>query len=164
MILSNVKDSLKVRLENDLKPIKLMNEKGEYVPVNIKKSEFPQRNTTESLDTFPYVLIKTYKGDGIAEEDTISLMLLLGTVAEADLKVGTHQANAYKNYEDAHEDILRLIQNIRKSFRKNNVLDNMYTFKDPFKWEIYIEQPYPYIYGEIVLTFKLPETEVEEDF
>lgn len=171
MTYSKMEDDLKERLEQCLSEneIKFRNKDNVYVDVNVITGELPPRNMLPTnTDNLPYILIVPHKGK-TNEERTTSVMLLLGIVAGDEIvkNLSTLDLEYYKN---ARKDLLKLIQTIERDILKNKMFTN-FSFKRSIEWEIYLEQPYPVMYGEIGLVIEMPDIEhdmddntVEEDY
>ena len=51
-----------------------------------------------------------------------------------------------------YHDLLNLIDRTTAELRKNRIISGKASMKDPIKWGMYQEQPYPYWYGWITFT------------
>ena len=167
MTYHEMEERLKVRLEECLKEVRMKNKENVLVPIEIKTGELPPRNVVPTgTKEFPYVLIRPYKGEDTAEESTVTVILLLGIIAGNEKPANKMPANKIDtmelhNYENAHKDLMRMIQIIRRSVLSNDILGENFSFKKQFKWQIYLEQPYPYMYADIELLIKVPQVEFE---
>lgn len=162
MTYHEMEESLKVRLEECLKEVRMKNKENVLVPIEIKTGELPPRNVVpEGAKEFPYVLIRPYKGEDTAEESTATVILLLGILAGNEKPANKIDTMELHNYENAHKDLMRMIQIIRRSVLSNDILGENFSFKKQFKWQIYLEQPYPYMYADIELAIKVPQVEFE---
>ena len=162
MTYHEMEESLKTRLEECLKEVRMKNKENILVPIEIKTGELPPRNVVpEGTKEFPYVLIIPYKGEDTAEESTVTVILLLGIIAGNEKPANKIDTMELHNYENAHKDLMRMIQIIRRSVLSNDILGENFSFKKQFKWQIYLEQPYPYMYADIELLIKVPQVEFE---
>ena len=92
------------------------------------------------------------------DERTMSVLLLLGIVAGKDTPAKVLESLELENYKHARKDLLRLIGVIEKDILKNKMFTN-FSFKRSIEWEIYLEQPYPFMYGEMGLVIEMPNIE-----
>lgn len=171
MTYSKMEDDLKERLEQCLSEneIKFRNKDNVYVDVNVITGELPPRNMLPTnTDNLPYILIVPHKGK-TNEERTASVLLLLGIVAGDEIVKNSNTLDL-EYYKNARKDLLKLIQTIERDILKNKMFTN-FSFKRSIEWEIYLEQPYPVMYGEIGLVIEMPDIEhdmdnntVEEDY
>lgn len=160
MTYTKLEDDLKERLEKCLSENKIMlkNKEDVLVPVNVFTGEMPPRNVLPTnTDIFPYILIVPHKGK-TNDERTMSVLLLLGIVAGKDTPAKVLESLELENYKHARKDLLRLIGVIEKDILKNKMFTN-FSFKRSIEWEIYLEQPYPFMYGEMGLVIEMPNIE-----
>lgn len=161
MTLDKLEESVKERLADSLKEMRLLNRGGESVPINIWAGINPLKNYSYMVEgeekfceNFPFVLIRSFSGQDEGEESSVSIKLIVGICAQ--------DTNSTETYNNDHKDMLSIIQKIRLAFMKEKLLDSCFYLISPFKWEIYKEQPPMCLYGEISLNFKVPKINEEE--
>lgn len=99
---------------------------------------------TES-DPFPYLIVRIDSGMIETQTDPykVSLLLLLGIYDDDKQNQG-------------HRAVLELIEVIQQHYEEHTDLKGQFVFTDPFNWALQDEDSFPYFFGGIEITFKVP--------
>lgn len=117
--------------------------------------EVPEEDGDEELnDLFPYCVVKLDQGVSESPESThdVSTKIIIGIYDDA------LSAEGYK-------DILNMIENIRRRFRVNPVLNGRYVVKDKIEWALPDDDrdTFPYFFGALYLEWQTVEYEREDE-
>lgn len=104
-----------------------------------------ETETVTEFDPFPYTIVRI--DSGLIETQTdpykVSLLLLLGVFDDDPNNQG-------------HRTILEMIELIQQHYEEHPDLAGMFVFTDPFSWALQDEDSFPYFFGGIEITFKVP--------
>lgn len=145
------------RIEKAIGNLQLKNKKGEYQEVKVVRGILPPENIMKKKDTsyeeFPFIMVRFHRlnedNEAIAE-----FKIIIGVCVEDEDGKNRQEAWKEENYQEGHHDLLTCISKIRQNFLRSTNLEGA-LIKKPFKAEIFLEQPFPYMYAEINLQVML---------
>lgn len=123
--------------------------KGQAKAPQVVEGWLPPKESTEVPDV-PYVILRLLEGEDSAESAQVNIKILVGS---------------YSEDTDGWKDAVNVILRIRERLLINRTLGKKFRLKQPLKWKLFEEQPYPIWIGEIttIWTVALPIEQVEED-
>ncbi|KXB60616.1 hypothetical protein [Lachnoanaerobaculum saburreum] len=130
---------------------------GKYVSLNIYAQNLPIREDEDAPDPVPYILVRVLDGKvkGWVEAQEVQVMLILGCFDD-------------NINNDGHEILLELIQKIEERFLKNPILSKQFMFlndeQHPFEWALQEEESFPYVFGAISMSFRIPTIRKEDKY
>jgi len=107
----------------------------------------PLEEEQEEKEDFPYIIIRYMNDESSSEAGSINLKLIFGV---------------YSKDTKGWMDVLHLIESLKLAIFKKQVFD-FYTLSGAIKSEMPEEQPYPYFFGFMNLTFDIPQVQMEGD-
>ncbi len=140
---------LKSFLEGVVADYLLETNKGQAKAPQVVEGWLPPKESTEVPDV-PYVILRLLEGEDSAESAQVNIKILVGS---------------YSEDTDGWKDAVNVILRIRERLLINRTLGKKFRLKQPLKWKLFEEQPYPIWIGEIttIWTVALPIEQVEED-
>ena len=145
VITIEVMNDLKRFLEENIQNVRLSTkENTNKVPSVVLGYLDPLQEEREEKDDFPYILIRCLEGSE-DEESSIRLKIIFGIYSE-DVK--------------GWMDVLHLIQVVKLAILKKKIFE-FYSVITPLKFSIPEEQPYPYFFGFMDVSFEVPHIEME---
>ena len=118
---------------------------GGTAALSVFAQNLPKRESEDDDDPFPYIIARIDSGDIESQTDPykVSVFLLIGVYDDAKENQG-------------HRTVLEIMEVIQQHFEETPLLDNQFTFTDPFHWALQDEESYPYFFGGVEITFTLP--------
>lgn len=128
----------------------------EFGEDELNEEELDEETLDEELEEqFPYCIVKldVGKSDDAQAAHIISTKLIFGVYDDA------LDASGYK-------DILNMMEDIRRRFRTNPILNNRYAVQDEISWALPDEdaETFPYFFGAMYLDWQAAEYRREDDF
>lgn len=122
----------------------------------LDEEELDEETLDEELEEqFPYCIVKidVGKSENAQAAHIISTKLILGIYDDA------LEASGYK-------DVLNIIEDIRRRFRTNPILNNRYVIQDEIYWALpdEDEETFPFFFGAMYLDWQAAEYRREDDF
>lgn len=105
----------------------------------------PLEEGQEDKEDFPYIIIRYMNDESSSEDGNLNLKLIFGVYSE-DVK--------------GWMDVLHLIEVVKIAIFKKQIF-NFYTLSGSIKTLIPEEQPYPYFFGFMDVTFNVPQVQIE---
>lgn len=148
---ASLQDDLLAEVERLLGGIRLPSPAGERMPVQCFPDDLPIPQSDDDPDPFPYAIVRLSSGAREApdEAETVTVNLLFG---------------CYDNGADrqGHRDILNLIELVKFRFLRDPLL-GPYEQTGRIEWVKPEDDPYPYYFGGMQLTFAVPTPRREHE-
>lgn len=113
--------------------------------LSVFAQNLPKRQSENDDDPFPYIIVRIDSGDIETQTDPhkVVVMFLVGIYDDDPQNQG-------------HRAVLEIMELIQQHYEEMPLVDGKYTFIDPFKWALQDEESYPYFFGGVEISFKLP--------
>lgn len=149
---ASLQADLMLEVSRMLHGIRLPSPGGKREPVRCFSDDLPIPETDDDPDPFPYVIVRLSSGAREApdEAETVTVNLLFG---------------CYDNGPDrqGHRDILNLIERVKFRFLSDPIF-GPYEQTGRIEWVKPEDDPYPYYFGGIQLSFAVPTPRREHEF
>ena len=110
----------------------------------------PNGNLSKEIDlSVPCILVGHDEGEDDGKDATLDIRLSF-ILFNPGFKGNDN--NLTPDYE-GYKDLLTLVHRVKRAFQTQKIIKETTTIRNPIKWGMYLEQPYPYWHGW--LTFKV---------
>ena len=120
---------------------------GSSAAMSVFSQALPKQQTEDEteIDPFPYAIVRI--DSGLIETQTdpykVSLLILFGAFDDDPNNQG-------------HRTILEMIELVQQHYEEHPDLAGQFVFTDPCNWALQEEESFPYFFGGIEITFKVP--------
>ena len=140
---------LQVRLQKDLTELfkgrKYKTPTGEMEPVHVFRQNLPKRESEDSEDPFPYIIVVLDSG-GVKDQATAHKIAVY-------FRIGIYD-DGIEN--QGHASVLEIMEVMQQHYEENNLL-GPFAFNDDgdgFAWALQDEQSWPYFFGAVGMTWE----------
>ncbi|KZL88711.1 hypothetical protein [Clostridium magnum] len=144
-----LQDSLIDDLKEQLSCFLLKNIKGEQVNLNIYSQNLPAKKGQKDTDHFPYLIVRVMDGDLEEKQDGD-----LDDICKIAFVIGVYDDES--NYQ-GYKDVMNIITKMKQRLISKKFYNNQFELSYPLKWLIHDEDNYPYYFGGIETSWKMPQ-------
>lgn len=149
MNLVYLEELLREKIENAVKLLKLKNKKGELVKIKTITGILPPQNLSkrDEEEEYPFIVVRLHKHKE-EDEALATFKIIVAICAEGENAETRKKDFQTENYRQGHYDLVTIVEKIRQELLKDLRIGEG-LIKKPFEAEIFLEQPFPYMYAEI---------------